>query len=64
MTFVKTDSGKTISLRQARLLWETGEFSDWVDGDYPVTVGYATTESEDDIEDALSDDSEDEEDGA
>ena len=60
MRMVTTDSGKTISLRNARRLWEGGEFSDWVDGDYPVSVGADTVNSEEDLEDALSDDSEDE----
>jgi hypothetical protein len=61
-TPVKASDGATLTLREARLLWEGGEFSDWLARHgLPLTVGEETCANLDGVEDALSDDSEDDE---
>lgn len=60
MTTVTAADGRCIQYAEARILWENGEFSDWVDvHGFPLTIRGEEFGSWAGVEDALSDDSED-----
>ena len=56
---VIAQDSRTITYTEARVLWENGEFSDWVEqhGGLPIIIDNDDVTRWADIEDALSDDS-------
>ncbi len=51
------DDASTISYREARVMWENGEFSEWVEQHgFPLTINGTDYSSWQGVEEALSDD--------